>query len=115
MAKKQGFILFEVILSIALFFIIFSVSSKLIFKLQEKNISSSYESLALLKLESTKQFLSNNQNLNLLYFNKNELYYDGALVLNKVSSYSKSTIQEVTIIDICIDKNRVCTTWKLKN
>lgn len=114
MKQKQSFILFETILSMALFFIIFASASSLIFKLQEKSKLTNYQSIALLKLESTKQFLTNNKNLNTLLYSDSSLYYNGNLLLDNVSKYTFDITNKIATINICIDKNKVCTKWKIK-
>ena len=115
MGKKRSFILFEAVLSIALFFIILATTSNLFFKLQEKSKLRNYQSVTLLKLEATQQFLTNNKNFHKLLFRDKKLYYDGNLLLDEVSKYSIGIIHQITTIDICIDNNRVCTQWKIKN
>lgn len=115
MKQKQGVILLETILSIALFFIIVSSTTGVFLGLQEKSKKTNTQSVALLTLEATKQFLVNNKNLNELAFSNNTLFYKGDLLLDGISKFTLGVNQEVTIIDICIEDNKVCTKWKIKN
>jgi hypothetical protein len=112
--NKHGVILFETILSIALFFIILSFATQFTFKLQEKSKRVNYQSVALLKLEATKQFLNNNKNFQLLNYSDEKLFYNGDLLLDGISKYTLSLGIKVATIDICIDQNKVCQKWKIR-
>jgi len=115
MKSKQGVILLETILSIALFFIILSITTNLLFKLQEKSKRIASRSINLLSLEATKQFLHNNKNFDKLIYSDNALFFDGNLLLKNVSTYSINLNPTIVTIDICIDENTVCSKWKIKN
>ena len=115
MKEKQGVILLEAILSIALFMVIISSSTTVLLKLQERSKRVNEQTIALLTLEATKQFLVNNQNLNELLYSNGNLFYRGSLLLKDLSKYSFSFNQKVTTIEICINDNKVCTKWKIKN
>lgn len=114
MHNKQGIILLETILSIALFFIIVSVSTKFLTELQKKSHSVFVNTTVLLQLEATKQFLSNNKNLNRLVFNEQKLFYNGDLLLEKVTSFQLSKSENINSIEICIYDN-VCSQWKIRD
>ncbi len=111
---KQSFILFETILSIALFFIVVSITTNFSIKLQEKSKRLHYQSIVLLKLEATKQFLANNQNLTALIYNDQKLFYNGNLLLDEVSNCTIDIGANIAVVDICIDHNKVCQKWKIK-
>jgi len=115
MKEKQGVILLEAILSIALFMVIISSATSVFLKLQERSKRVNEQTIALLTLEATKQFLVNNQNLNELIYSDGSLFYKGDLLLKDVSKYSFLLNQKLTIIDICINDNKVCAKWKIKN
>jgi len=115
MKQKQAIILFETILSIALFFIIISLVSGVLLNLQSKSKKSNEQSVMLLSLEATKQFLTNNKNLTELIYSNDTLFYGGDVLLKNVSKYIIGSNQSITTIDICINQNKVCTTWKIKN
>jgi len=115
MKEKQGVILLEAILSIALFMVIISSATSVFLKLQERSKRVNEQTIALLTLEATKQFLVNNQNLNELIYSDGSLFYKGDLLLKDVSKYSFSFNQKITTIDICINDNKVCAKWKIKN
>lgn len=112
---KKGIVLLELIFAIALFSIISLYSLNIILELYKKNESSSFQSVNLLKLESTRLFLINNNDFSKLVLNKNTLNYKGDLLLDNVSEFELDINGDIVSIDICIYENRVCQKWKISS
>ena len=106
-------VLLELIFSIVLFSIIGLMVTDISFNLYRKNSTKVYQTFTNLKLETTRLFLIKN-GLGNIQHHDNSLYFGTDLLLDNISSYQVLTNGEVTTIDICIDKNRICQEWKIR-
>lgn len=112
--RKNGFVLLEVIFSIVLFSLIALGTIEFLFSLRESNIETTKIVTNSIKLEATRLFLSHNNNFSQLVFANNSLYFNADILLDKVSSYELQIVGEIATIDICINQNSICQTWKIK-
>jgi Tfp pilus assembly protein PilV len=112
---QSSFILLEMIISIALFFVIIGGTTQLLLKVKEKNHQTRHHTLLLLKLEATKQFLANNKQIEQTIYNDKKLFYNGTLLLDTVSSFSITLDTSIATIDICLQKDTICQQWKIRN
>ena len=86
----------------------------MIFSLVKKNSIDTFIVENNLVLETTRLFLSKQEDLTLVTFSENTLFFDNHLLLNNVSRYSSTEIASIRKIDICIHENTICQIWKMK-
>lgn len=111
---RNSILLLEVIFSIVLFSIImvYSMSITLnLFKNHKISTKTTYENLL---LETTRLYLSKNNNLILIEYKNTVLYYDNNILLKNVSLFNISSLNNILDIDICISNNSNCQNWKIK-
>ncbi len=82
--------------------------------LYDKNYQTTFQSQNSIKLEATRLFLVKNNDMSKLVFNSSSLYFKNDLLLDEVSSFSINTVVNLTNIDICIEQDKICQTWKIK-
>jgi hypothetical protein len=114
---KKSIVLFEVILSIAIFSIIALVTTKTAFTLYKKNSTTHLQTYSMIKLETTRLFLIKNNDFNKITLKDDKLYFEDALLLDNISSYSTQITNNIKTVDICIDtkiKDKICQQWKIK-
>jgi len=111
---KKSIVLLEVLVSLILFSIIAIVSSKMIFSLVQKSTNDTYILENNLLLETTRLFLSKQNDFSKLKQIDKNLYFDDNLLLENISKYKKSTYNELISINICIYKDSICQVWKIK-
>ncbi|MGB3751347.1 MAG: hypothetical protein WA945_07235 [Arcobacteraceae bacterium] len=111
---RKSIVLLEVIFSLLLFSIIAIVSSKMIFSVVKKNTTDTFVTQNNLVLETTRLFLSKQDDLTKVTFNDNALFFDNHLLLNNVSKYNTTEGGDVRTIDICIYEDTICQIWKMK-
>lgn len=107
-------VLFELLISILLFSIVSIFSLKIILELYKKNETSYFQTVNILKLESTRLFLTKNNDFSKLTFSNDKLNYNGDLLLSDVSKYNLKVANDIASIDICIYDNKICQIWKIK-
>ena len=112
---KKSIVLLELIISLVLFSIIAIVSSKMVYSLVEKNYNDTFIVQNNLILETTRLFLSKNSDLSKIKQTDSNLYFDDNLLLENVSAFEISKIDDITTINICIFENKICQKWKMKN
>ena len=112
--KNRAFVLLEVIVSIVLFSILSLGTIEFIFSLRQKNIQTTDMIVQTLKLESTRLFLIHQKQLDLLILSDNSLYFNGDLLLNKVSKYGIQMTGHIATIEICTLHDTICQTWKIR-
>jgi len=116
---RQSIILLELIFVIVLLSVIFLTTTKFLFAIQEKNKVNFTTNLTKIEFETTRLFLINklhkDSNLSLLKYSNKALFYNGILLQNKVSSFSKSDSNNTYTINICIDLyTKICQEWIIK-
>ncbi len=112
--KSKAFVLLEVIASIVLFSILALGTVEFIFSMRQKNIQTTDMIVQTLKLESTRLFLIHQKQLSLLSFSDNSLYFNGDLLLSDVSNYDIQIAGNIATIEICIEGDTICQTWKIR-
>lgn len=101
-------------MSLILFSIVTIVSSKMVFSLVQKSTNDAYLLENNLVLETTRLFLSKQNDLSKLKQIDTSLYFDDNLLLENISKYKKSTNDKIISIIICIHKDSICQAWKIK-
>ena len=104
----------EVLVSLILFSIIAIVSSKMLFSLVQKSTNDTHILENNLLLETTRLFLSKQDDLSRLKQIDTSLYFDGNLLLENISKYKKSPKEKINLINICIYEDSICQVWKIK-
>ena len=66
-------------------------------------------------LETTRLYISKKSDLSKLIQLESNLHYDGNLLLENISLYKFSKINDITTINICIYDNEICQEWKIKD
>lgn len=112
---KRSIVLLEVIISLILFSIIAIVSSKMVFSLVHKNSTDTFIVENNLILETTRLFLSKNNEFVKLKKTDTNLYFDNNLLLENISKYEISKVGDISTINICIYDNSICQVWKIKD
>ncbi|MEA3315752.1 MAG: hypothetical protein U9Q30_07860 [Campylobacterota bacterium] len=82
-----------------------------LFKNHKISTKTTYENLL---LETTRLYLSKNNNLILIEYKNTVLYYDNNILLKNVSLFNISSLNNILDIDICISNNSNCQNWKIK-
>lgn len=82
-----------------------------LFKNNKISTKITYENLL---LETTRLYLSKNNNILLIEYKNNILYYDKNILLKNVSLFNISSVNNIANIDICISNNSNCQNWKIK-
>ena len=111
---KRSIALLEVIISLILFSIIAIVSSKMVYSLIEKNSTDTFIVQNNLILETTRLFLTKQNDFSKLTKSDTSLYYDSNLLLENVSQYDLSKVNDIVTINICIYDGQICQVWKIK-
>ena len=111
---QRSIVLLEVIISLLLFSIIAIVSSKMIYSLIKKNNTDTFITENNLILESTRLFLMKNNDFTKVTFSDNKIYFNGYLLLENISKYKVSKLNEITTVNICVYQNAICQVWKIK-
>lgn len=111
---RRSIVLLELIFSLLLFSIVAIVSSKMIFSVVKKNSTDTFVTENNLVLETTRLFLSKQDDLTKVTFNENALFFDDHLLLNNVSKYNVTQSGTTSTIDICIYQDSICQIWKIR-
>ena len=116
---KKSIVLFELIISIVLLSIIFTVTSKFIFEVYTKNKQLQNNTILQLEFETTKLFfirlLENNSTLGDIKYKKSALYFKDDLLLENVDSFKLQKNNTFYNINICIKKDEtICQNWIIK-
>jgi type II secretory pathway component PulJ len=111
---KKSIVLLELIFSIVLFSVVSIVSLNIILELYVKNETTYFQTTSLLKLETTRLYITKNNDFSKLVQMNDYLTYDGYLLLDNISKYNQTILDEIATINICIDKDNICQTWKIK-
>lgn len=112
---KKSIVLLEVIISLILFSVIAIVSSRMVFSLVQKNSTDTFIVQNNLILETTRLFLSKKRDFTKLVKLETNLFYDSNLLLENISAYEVSKVNDIITIDICIYDNTICQIWKIRN
>ncbi|MEA3513779.1 MAG: hypothetical protein U9R37_09280 [Campylobacterota bacterium] len=110
---KKSIVLFELILSIAIFSIIALYSTKYIFSLYKKNNDKAFITHNNILLETTRLFLIKNNDFTKLRYENENLYYDNNLLLNHISTFNITTNSDIGTFDICLYEDKICQEWKI--
>jgi len=114
---KKSVVLFEVIVSLVLFSIIALVGSKMISTLAYKNHINTFHVEKNIILETTQLFLRKNNDFTQIEYRDEKLFFGTNLLLENVSKFERTPFSnsvEIVTIDICIEKNTFCQTWKIR-
>jgi len=112
---KNSLLLLEVIFSIVLFSIIILSSMNITINLFKTNKSTIQTTFQNLLFETTRLYLSKNNDFALIDYKNNSLYYDNNLLLNDISLFNISHINKIINIELCISNNSNCQNWKIKS
>ena len=112
---KRSIVLVEVIFSIALFSIIAIYSMNILVSLYEKNKVATSNTQNNIKLETTRLFLIKNNNFTDIKYLDSILYFQNSILLDNISKYNLTILNKLATIDICIENNKICQQWKIKN
>ena len=107
-------VLLEVLISLILFSIIAIVSSKMVLSLVSKNTNDTFILENNLVLETTRLFISKQNDLTKLEYKDTNLYFQSNLLLENISRYKISSTSTILTIDICIYDDAICQIWKIK-
>lgn len=110
---KKGMLLFETIVAVALFSLVLSYSLNIIFNLSEKNRTQTDDLKNILKLETARLFIQK-KSLENISFKNNALFFNGNILLNKVSKFNYTANENIYDINICLENNRICQSWIIK-
>ncbi len=111
--KRKAIVLFELIISIFILSVISIYSLKFTNTIYHQNIKNLTLNFLKLDLESTQLYIEEN-GINNIIFNQdnNKIYVNNNLLLDNVTSYSLSTIDNLNKIDICYKlKYETCQKW----
>ena len=111
---KKATILVEVIFSIALFSIIISYSMNILLSLSQKENLTTFQTHNNIKMETTRLFLTKNNNFNNIKYEDSILYFNNNILLDNISLYDLNILNNIATINICIYKNQICQKWKIK-
>ena len=117
---KKSISLIEVIFVLIISSILFVSISNLSLDLNKTNSIEYKKAILKIEFESTRLFLQKKLHkdllLNKLSYINNTIYYDHNILLKNVISYSKVTLNNTIILDICIkDKVKMCQGIRLNN
>lgn len=85
----------------------------MVFKLSKKSTNDTYILENNLLLETTRLFLSKQNDLSKLKQIDTSLYFDDNLLLENISKYKKSPQEKINLINICIYGDSICQIWKI--
>lgn len=80
---------------------------------KENNLNTLYVEKTII-LETTRLFLSKNNDFTKLLFKDEKLYFDNNLLLENISKYEILQINNIKSINICIENNEICQIWKIR-
>lgn len=80
----------------------------------KKNTTDTFVTENNLVLETTRLFLSKQDDLTKVTFRESSLFFDNHLLLNNISTYNLTQSGTISIIDICIYQDSICQRWKIK-
>jgi len=86
----------------------------MVFSLVKKNTRDTFVTENNLVLETTRLFLSKQNDFSKVTFRENALFFDGYLLLNNVSKYMVIQSETMRTIDICRYQDSICQIWKMK-
>ena len=112
---KRSMVLIELIFSIALFSIITIYSMNILLELQRKTQIKSSQTFRNLLLETTRLFLIKNYTKDNIKYAHGVLYFQNNILLDDISSYNLKVLNDIITIDICINHNKICQKWKIKD
>jgi len=87
----------------------------MVYSLVQKNSTDTFIVQNNLILETTRLFLSKKNDLSKLVKSETNLYYDSNLLLENISLYEVSKVNNITTINICIYDDKICQVWKIKD
>ena len=86
----------------------------MIFTLVQDNKENSFIVQNNLILETTRLFLSKQKDLDSITLRGSSLYFQENLLLEHISRYEVIQNNDLYMIDICIHKESICQTWKIR-
>lgn len=107
-------VLLELLVSLLLFAFLAIGSSKILLTLIDNNNQETNILENNLILETTRLFIQKHNDFSLYSKIDDSLYFQGNLLLNNISSYEQSSSSNIQTINICINNDEVCQTWKIK-
>ena len=116
---KKSIILLEIIFTVVLLSIIYLITVKYIYTINEKNKTNYTTNLTKIAFETTRLFLISTlkaeQNLNQISYRDKQIFYNDKLLQNKVESFDLTKINDIYKVNICINlSNNICQTWIIK-
>lgn len=87
----------------------------MVYSLVQKNTNDTFIVQNNLILETTRLFLSKQSDLSKLKKIDTKLYFDNNLLLENISTFDLSKVNDIVTINICIFENKICQNWKIKN
>jgi competence protein ComGC len=103
---KKSFTLLEIIFSIVIISVVVISALNMMNILNTKNNNTYKTTVTKIDIEATRLFLENktstDKKLDKLLYKKKKLYYDNGLLLNNISSFSKTLHPNNTEINFCI-------------
>jgi hypothetical protein len=86
----------------------------MVFSLVKENHLNTFYVEKTIILETTRLFLSKNNDFTKLQFKDEKLYFDNNLLLEHISKFVISEINNIKNINICIENDEICQVWKLR-
>jgi len=111
---KKSIVLLEVLVSLILFSIIAIVSSQMVLTLGQKNTNDTFILENNLVLETTRLFLSKQNDFSKLRKIDTDLYFDGNLLLENISKFEVTNSSNIISVNICIYEESICQIWKIR-
>ncbi len=65
-------------------------------------------------LETTRLFLIKNNDFTKIQFKDEKLYFNNNLLLENISKFKTSQINNIKSISICIENDEICQIWKIR-
>ncbi len=87
----------------------------MVYSLVQKNSTDTFIVQNNLILETTRLFLTKKSDFTKLVKSDTNLHYDNNLLLENISLYEVSKVNDIITINICIYDNQICQVWKIKD
>jgi hypothetical protein len=86
----------------------------MVYSLIQKNTTDTFQVQNNLVLETTRLFLTKHNDFSKIHFRDSNLYFENNLLLEQISQYEISRINDINTINICVYENKICQVWKIK-
>ena len=107
-------VLLELIVSLLLFSLLAIISSKMLFSLIKENKNSTFVVQNNLILETTRLFFTKHTDVNKYQLIGTDIYFENNLLLENISKFEFTELNNIRTIDICLYENTICEKWKIK-